>query len=92
MGPAPTGNNISRAMLGWGIRCHRVACRVQVLTASPSVPVEFHDRLPTHHSQVVPSYPRHWTPPPASHPGPPPGLRNEHRDEHRNEKRDNDRL
>ncbi len=34
-----------------------------VLLAAPSVRVDFHDSPAVHHSSVVQSYPRNWTPP-----------------------------
>lgn len=46
---------------------------LHALRNSPSVPLEFHDRLPMHHGEVIRSYPRYWTPPPP--PGFPPGRR-----------------
>ena len=35
---------------------------VNVLFASPSVALDFHDGPARHHAQVVRTYPRHWTP------------------------------
>jgi hypothetical protein len=40
---------------------------VDVLLASPSVQVDFHDAPARHHSTVVQTYPRGWTPPGWSH-------------------------
>lgn len=36
---------------------------VDVLFASPSVRLDFHDAPSIHHSRVVRQYPRHWAPP-----------------------------
>jgi len=36
---------------------------VDVLVASPSVRVHFHDSPSRHHDRVVRQYPRHWAPP-----------------------------
>jgi len=36
---------------------------VDVLFASPSVRLDFHDSPAIHHSAVVRQYPRHWAPP-----------------------------
>jgi hypothetical protein len=40
---------------------------VDVLFASPSVRLDFHDAPSTHHATVVQTYPRNWTPPGWSH-------------------------
>lgn len=40
---------------------------VDVLFASPSVNVDFHDSPAIHHSTVVHTYPKNWTPPGWSH-------------------------
>jgi hypothetical protein len=39
----------------------------QVLFASPSVRLGFHDSPAVHHASVVRQYPKHWAPPAASH-------------------------
>jgi hypothetical protein len=39
----------------------------QVLFASPSVRLGFHDSPSFHHAAVVKQYPKHWAPPAASH-------------------------
>ena len=36
---------------------------VDVLVASPSVRVDFHDSPSRHHERVVRQYPKHWAPP-----------------------------
>jgi hypothetical protein len=36
---------------------------VDVLVASPSVRLDFHDAPSRHHSKIVRQYPKHWTPP-----------------------------
>ena len=40
---------------------------VDVLFASPSVRLDFHDSPANHHASVVRQYPKHWTPPGSSH-------------------------
>jgi hypothetical protein len=40
---------------------------VDVLFASPSVRVDFHDAPAIHHASVVQTYPKNWTPPGWSH-------------------------
>jgi hypothetical protein len=39
---------------------------VNVLVASPSVKMDFHDSPANHHATVVQKYPRNWTPPHAN--------------------------
>lgn len=39
---------------------------VDVLLASPSVRLDFHDAPAVHHAMVVQQYPKHWTPPSSS--------------------------
>ena len=40
---------------------------VDVLFASPSVRLDFHDSPSIHHATVVRQYPKHWAPPGSSH-------------------------
>ena len=40
---------------------------VDVLFASPSVRLDFHDAPSIHHATVVQTYPKHWAPPGSSH-------------------------
>jgi hypothetical protein len=40
---------------------------IDVLVASPSVTLDFHDAPSLHHATVVQTYPKHWTPPGWSH-------------------------
>jgi hypothetical protein len=40
---------------------------VDVLFASPSVRLDFHDAPAAHHATVVQTYPKHWTPEGSSH-------------------------
>src|SRR3954463_6549682 len=40
---------------------------VDVLFASPSVRLDFHDAPAAHHSRVVQQYPKHWAPAGANH-------------------------
>jgi hypothetical protein len=49
---------------------------VNVLFASPSVGLSFHDHPSAHHATVVQQYPKNWTPPGSSH-GNKEGHRNE---------------
>jgi hypothetical protein len=39
---------------------------VDVLFASPSVRLDFHDSPAVHHAKVVQQYPKHWAPPKSS--------------------------
>jgi hypothetical protein len=39
---------------------------VEVLFASPSVRLDFHDAPSIHHASVVRQYPKHWSPPGAN--------------------------
>jgi hypothetical protein len=39
---------------------------VDVLLASPSVRLDFHDSPAVHHTQIVRQYPKHWAPPASS--------------------------
>jgi hypothetical protein len=54
---------------------------IDVLRASPSVRMDFHDSPAHHHAEVVQKYPRNWSPPGANHA---PGPRNEHGDNNEN--------
>jgi len=49
---------------------------VEVLFASPSVRLDFHDAPSAHHTTVVRHYPKHWTPPQSN-----PNLGEGHRDD-----------
>ena len=40
---------------------------VEVLFASPSVSLDFHDAPSIHHASVVQQYPKHWSPPGSGH-------------------------
>ena len=55
---------------------------VDVLFASPSVRLDFHDAPERHHSRVVKQYPKHWKPP---------GENRGHGQEKRNNGKGNDR-
>ena len=46
----------------WVMRPTPRGVSLDVLFASPSVRVDFHDGPARHHAQVVRTYPRHWTP------------------------------
>jgi hypothetical protein len=52
---------------------------VDVLFASPSVHVDFHDAPSAHHATVVRTYPKSWTPPGQSH-----GNKGKSKEEHDN--------
>jgi hypothetical protein len=47
----------------WVRRPEPQGVAVNVLAAAPSVRLDFHDSPEQHHSSVVQSYPRNWTPP-----------------------------
>jgi hypothetical protein len=51
----------------WVSRSAPPRVSAEVLFASPSVSVEFHDAPATHHASVVQTYPRNWTPPGWNH-------------------------
>src|ERR1043166_1068656 len=46
----------------WVTRPQPPRVSVDVLLASPSVSVDFHDAPATHHATVVQTYPKSWTP------------------------------
>jgi hypothetical protein len=47
----------------WVTRPAPPRVRVDVLFASPSVRLDFHDSPSVHHAAVVRQYPKHWAPP-----------------------------
>jgi hypothetical protein len=47
----------------WVTRPSPPRVSVDVLFASPSVHLDFHDAPSSHHSRVVQQYPKHWSPP-----------------------------
>ena len=51
----------------WVTRPSPPRVSVDVLFASPSVSVDFHDAPAVHHATVVRTYPKNWTPPGWSH-------------------------
>lgn len=55
----------------WVTRPSPPRVSVDVLFASPSVRLDFHDSPSAHHSKVVRQYPKHWSPPghQKEHPG-----------------------
>jgi hypothetical protein len=61
---------------------------VDVLFASPSVHVDFHDAPSAHHATVVKTYPKSWTPPGWSH-GNKGGNKEGHNNRNKNGKGDN---
>jgi hypothetical protein len=56
---------------------------VDVLFASPSVRMDFHDAPARHHAQVVREYPRNWAPPGENH-----GRQEKQKDNQRDERRE----
>ena len=57
---------------------------VDVLVASPSVRMDFHDSPAHHHAAVVQQYPRNWAPPASNH-----GQQESGRADKHDERRDN---
>ena len=51
----------------WVTRPQPRGVSVDVLFASPSVRMDFHDSPARHHADVVRTYPRNWAPPGANH-------------------------
>jgi hypothetical protein len=47
----------------WITRPAPPSVSVEVLFASPSVRLDFHDAPSIHHSRIVKQYPKHWSPP-----------------------------
>ncbi|HXA14058.1 MAG TPA: hypothetical protein VNW23_02935 [Opitutaceae bacterium] len=59
---------------------------VNVLMASPSVAVDFHDSPASHHAEMVKKYPRNWAPPRSDH-----DQRDDRKDDdHRDNRKDDD--
>ena len=56
----------------------------EVLLASPSVRLDFHDAPSFHHATVVRQYPKHWAPP-----GPPKGQRESQKNDQRDGRKGN---
>jgi hypothetical protein len=54
---------IYRSGWSWVTRPVPPRVSVDVLLASPSVRLDFHDAPSRHHSRVVKQYPKHWKPP-----------------------------
>jgi hypothetical protein len=50
----------------WVSRASPPRVSVDVLFASPSVRLDFHDSPEIHHARVVQQYPKHWVPPGSS--------------------------
>jgi hypothetical protein len=69
----------------WVLRAAPRGVSVDVLLASPSVRMDFHDSPERHHAEVVKKYPRNWTPP-GSHQG-----QKENRKDDKGDKRDDHR-
>ena len=51
----------------WVTRASPPRVSAEVLFASPSVRLDFHDSPAIHHAAVVRQYPKHWAPPGSSH-------------------------
>ena len=64
---------------------------VNVLLASPSVKVDFHDSPANHHTTVVQNYPRNWAPPGANH-GNKEGWKEDHKEDRKNDKKEGNQL
>ena len=47
----------------WVAHPHPRGVSTSVILSSPSVRVDFHNGLPTHHPQVIKTYPKNWAPP-----------------------------
>lgn len=56
---------------------------VEVLFASPSVRVDFHDAPERHHESIIRSYPRNWAPPGSGR-----GEKNDRKDEKKDERKE----
>ena len=56
---------------------------VDVLFASPSVRLDFHDSPAIHHASVVRQYPKHWAPPGSSH-----GNKGGNKEDHKKNKKE----
>lgn len=57
---------------------------IDVLAASPSVRVDFHNSPASHHAAMVRQYPRNWAPPGSNH-----GRKENRKDDRRDERREN---
>lgn len=57
---------------------------VDVLAASPSVRMDFHDSPARHHPEIVRQYPKNWAPPGSNH-----GQQENRKDDKRNERGEN---
>lgn len=70
----------------WVARPAPQGIAVNVLLASPSVTMDFHDRPERHHAQVVQTYPRTWTRSDGNH-----GRKNDRRKESKGDDKDDHR-
>jgi hypothetical protein len=64
---------------------------VNVLFASPSVRMDFHDSPAMHHNTIVHEYPRNWSPGPGNGRGPDRGRPDNRRDDGRDDRGGNNR-
>jgi len=72
----------------WVMRPAPRGVSVNVLVASPSVSMTFHDSPGNHHAETARQYPKHWAPPNSEgRPGQPGNPRDQHGNHHDN--RDN---
>lgn len=78
-------NYVYRDGSNWVTRSAPPRVAVDVLFASPSVRVDFHDSPARHHTKVIKTYPRNWRPAGDQHDNRPDG-----RDDNRNEGRKGD--
>jgi hypothetical protein len=51
----------------WVTRATPPRVSAEVLIASPSVRLDFHDAPAAHHAAIVRQYPKHWAPPASNH-------------------------
>jgi hypothetical protein len=65
----------------WVTRSAPPRISVDVLFASPSVRMDFHDAPERHHENIVRSYPKNWAPPGAGR-----GDRDEHKDDRKDQR------
>ena len=70
----------------WVTRPEPPRVSVDVLFASPSVQLDFHDAPSFHHATVVRQYPKHWSPPGSNH-GNKEGRDEDHNEGHKKEKK-----
>ena len=67
----------------WVSRPRPRGVSVDILLASPSVRMDFHDSPARHHAEIVRRYPRNWAPARGN-----PGRKEDRRDDHQEERRE----